>query len=120
MKLRLSRFWAGAFWLCLMAVSALALLPDPDGDLPSSGWDKGNHLLAFATLAGLALQAFPRRKQAIVPGLALYGGLIEILQALTPYRQAEWRDFLADALGAVLGLVLAAGLRRQFPRLASI
>jgi VanZ family protein len=35
--------------------------------------------------------------------LLLYGGLIEVLQALTPYRYAEWFDVLANAAGLLIG-----------------
>ena len=57
--LRQPRLWAWLFWLCLASVTALALLPDPDGELPSVNWDKGNHLIAFGTLAFLARLAYP-------------------------------------------------------------
>ena len=40
------------------------------------------------------------------------GGLIELLQSLTPYRSAEWADWLADGLGLLLGKVLVPVLAR--------
>src|SRR5690606_16280335 len=52
--------WRLAFAVCLLAVLTLALLPDPDPRL-STGWDKGNHLLAFAVLTFLGCAAFPGR-----------------------------------------------------------
>jgi len=45
-------------------------------------------------------------------GLLVYGGLLEIAQGLTPNRQAEWADLLADALGLLLALGLAQGWQR--------
>ena len=100
-------WWRGAFWACALAVLVLALMP-PTPRMPSTGWDKSNHLLAFGTLALLGRRAWPRRAVAWLAGLLLaYGGLIEILQSFTPDRSAEWADLLADALGIGCGLALA-------------
>lgn len=95
--------WRLAFALCLIAVLTLALLPDPDPRL-STGWDKGNHLLAFATLAFLGCWALRGHWLIVVIGLLGYGVLIEVLQSLTGYRYAEWADLLADGLGILVGL----------------
>jgi VanZ family protein len=43
----------------------------------------------------------------VLAALLAYGGLIEILQSLTPYRSAEWADLLADGLGLAIGLLVA-------------
>lgn len=40
----------------------------------------------------------------------LWGGGIEIVQGLTPYRSAEWADWAADALGATMGTLVAMAL----------
>ncbi len=34
------------------------------------------------------------------------GGLLELWQALLPYRSAEWLDFVADAAGAAAASVM--------------
>lgn len=110
--------WRLAFVLCLLAVLVLALLPDPDPRL-STGWDKGNHLLAFATLAFLGCAALEGGWLVVFIGLIVYGVLIEVLQGLTGYRFAEWADVLADGLGILVGLGLYALLRaaeRRLPR----
>lgn len=101
-----------AFWLCALAVLVLSLMPTVP-QLPSTGWDKSNHLLGFAVLAMLGRLAWPRHVVRIALALLAYGALIEGLQALTPYRLAEGADLLADALGIVLGLVLAGRLARR-------
>ncbi|HEY5571072.1 MAG TPA: VanZ family protein [Bacteroidales bacterium] len=37
----------------------------------------------------------------------LYGGLIEVLQGeFFPERSGDWKDFLSDAIGAVVGLCI--------------
>lgn len=100
-----------AFWLCALAVLVLSLIPQADR-LPSTGWDKSNHLLGFAVLAGLGCLAWPSRAPGVMASLLAYGALIEGLQALTPHRWAEWADLLADALGVALGWLLAQVLGR--------
>lgn len=106
---RLERLFKAVFALCALAVMVLSLLPlGPDA--PSLGWDKANHLTAFALLAALGCRAYPNRTAAVMTGLLAYGGLIEVLQSFTGYRMAEWADLLADALGLPLGWVLARWL----------
>lgn len=91
-----------AFWVAAAGVLILSLAPTSP-ELPSTGWDKTNHLFGFFTLALLGLPAYPSRRLQVVIGLLLFGGLIELLQSLTPYRFAEWADWLADGLGIGVG-----------------
>ena len=95
-----------AFWLCLVVVLTLSLMP-PRVPMPTTGWDKANHALAFAVLAVLGLRSYPGRVYGLLLGLLAYGGAIELLQALTPYRTADFRDLLADGVGLLLGWQLA-------------
>lgn len=99
---RASAVWRWTFWACLLAVLVLSLIPAPPKSL-STGWDKGNHLLAFAVSCVLGQVAYPGRRSVVLMGLVAYGALIEVLQSFTPQRQAEWVDWLADGLGILLG-----------------
>lgn len=94
--------YAKLFWACVAGVLVLSLLPVPE-QLPSTGWDKSNHLLGFGVLAFLGGLAYPRQTLPVLAGLLTYGALIEVLQAMTPHRYAEWGDLLADALGVAVG-----------------
>jgi VanZ family protein len=107
----MSRYWKPAFWLCAIALLALSLAP-VSPELPTTGWDKSNHFVGFATLALLGLPAYPRYRLAVLAGLVLYGGLIEVLQSFTTYRQAEWLDLLADAIGVAGGFALYLPIQR--------
>jgi VanZ family protein len=94
-------FWAG--------LVPLESLPGPDFELKDKAW----HLLAFGGLSGLLARAIAhfRRdallaaRDAALVGVAL-GGLLELLQGLTPYRSPDWADFVADSLGAALAYLL--------------
>lgn len=99
------RLWRLAFLMCLVAVLTLSLVPTTPETL-TTGWDKTNHLLGFAMLAVLGCCSYPGRTLAVLAALLGYGALIEGLQSLTPYRFAEWGDWLADALGLLAGWLL--------------
>lgn len=101
------KVWRILLALTLFAVLVLCLLPPSSGVLPTTGWDKSNHMLAFGTLGFLGIRSWPSRAVVVLAALLAYGGLIEILQSLTPYRSAEWADLLADGLGLAIGLLVA-------------
>jgi VanZ family protein len=105
-------------WYLLGAILTLAVIVSglvPAHDLPH--WrisDKFEHLVAYTALAvwfGGLLP--PRRYWQLGLALLALGGGIEIAQGLMGLgREADWRDFYADALGAAFGLSLSlAGLQ---------
>lgn len=104
LKIGLLSRWT--FWACVFTILVLSLVP-PSPPMPSTGWDKANHALAFATLAFLAHKAWPGRIRVVLPSLLFYGALIECLQSFTPDRHAEWGDIWADSLGLLAGDILA-------------
>jgi VanZ family protein len=93
------------FWSALVFAFVMAILPQPPA-LPGDPGDKLLHMLAFFVLGGFAAFAYPRlRLLTIFLGLAVFGGVIEIVQAIPELgREASWLDWLADvgALGFVL------------------
>lgn len=98
------------------------LVPQPPS-AADTGWDKLNHVLAFAgpMFAGLAAQARPDRRSllALAAGLLAWGAGQELLQAQLPPRQGELADWLADAVGVAAGAMAyaaaAAWFRRRTP-----
>ena len=102
-------FWRFIFFITAMAVLFLAIAPTST-PLPTTGWDKSNHIIAFAVLAYLGRQAFLQNAFKIIIGLIAYGGLIELMQTFTPTRSGEWQDLLADVVGIFAGLFLAKRL----------
>lgn len=102
---RLTPWWRAALLLLLCVITLLALSPAPPQQF-DLGWDKLNHVAAFATLAVVALWGRCGSLWRVGGALLAYGGLIEVLQSYTPNRTGEWPDLLADGVGIALGLVL--------------
>lgn len=95
-------------------IGVLTLVPlNIPKDMPGS--DKHHHLIAFAALALPTAALAPRLLWVLLPLLALYGALIEVLQPFVE-RSGDPRDALADGLGLLigsgLGLLLSRPLRR--------
>ena len=109
------RFLKVLFWMSFVVINILALSPAPY--IPPleifNWWDKAQHAIAFATLAVLAVLAYPEgSKRRIALLLIGQGVLIEVLQYFSGYRYGDWQDALADGVGVLLGLGLAAWLMR--------
>lgn len=118
-RLPLSRTtWWVLFWLQVAAVTVLMLVPRPPSAV-DTGWDKLNHVLAFAgpCFAGLVALNPARWRTGALLALALlaWGGGLEMLQNLLPPRSGDWADLLADAIGVGLG-ALAYALAARGPR----
>lgn len=90
----------------------------PEG-VPLPGNDKIGHALAFFSVGIAQYLAFfthdwPRpgrggagaRFALSTVGATLVGGLLEVVQMFLPFRNAEFADLLADAVGATLGACL--------------
>lgn len=102
MKASRERLFRLAFWVIAGSVLVLSLLPQ-DVPLPSSGWDKFNHLIAYQVLAVTGFLAYPRRMMGVAFGVIAYSGVIELLQAFSGYRFGDWLDLLANSVGVLLG-----------------
>lgn len=77
--------------------------------------DKLAHLSGFFLLAALAQAGYESRRTARRLMLALlgYGLLIELVQALLPWREFSLWDWVADAAGVALCVALAYWLRQR-------
>jgi VanZ family protein len=112
-------FWRLAFWTCAAVVLVLALLP-ADALMPSTGWDKANHALAFAVLGFLGLRSHRSAAWTVLLSLLAYGGAIELLQGWFTVRTPDLTDLLADAVGLVAALAPQGWrvIRSRTPRAA--
>jgi len=95
------------FWSSLLGIFVLSLLPGEQ--LPPQVvqiWDKAQHALGFLWLGLCGHSAYPRRPLTVLAGIMLAGVVIELAQAITPWRQADWQDWIADAVGALAASIL--------------
>jgi len=110
---RHARFWYVLGGLLILAVVIASLVPARD--LPRMHVsDKIEHLVAYLSLAVWFAGLVPVRHYLwLALALLALGGGIEIAQGLMGLgREADWRDFFADAKGTGLGLLLGLiGLR---------
>ena len=101
----------------------LILAVIPEGPNLSAGHlDKIAHLCEYLLFAWLLLQAIRASPTAGgEPTYRLwawiyatsYGVLIELIQAMVPWRSAEWGDALANAAGAALGVWVGKRIPRE-------
>lgn len=101
-----------AGWVLLFALVAIGSLLPP-GDLPPMwpGLDKLQHFLGYALLSAYAVMLFARmRPQALAAlGVIAFGIVIEFVQATwTAERIGDSADAMANALGALAGLLIAS------------
>jgi VanZ family protein len=97
-------------WAGFIAVGAVV----PVDHVPGGGWfDKVVHLCEYALLAWLMMTA-ARSNGATLPSAfvwssalsILYGGMLELVQLMLPYRKGDWQDFGVNAIGTLLGIGL--------------
>lgn len=101
--------------LIAVMIAAATLMPARmQGGVPGS--DKLHHLVAFAALIFPLACVRPRWIVRLSLVLAVYGGLIEVIQ---PYvgRGRELADWVADLAGIAIGAAAALGVNRAWHRL---
>ncbi|MCM1450181.1 MAG: VanZ family protein [Clostridiales bacterium] len=112
--------------LILLVILYLTLMPDPLPDTHVelfAGADKVVHAIMFAALAGAIVLDMVRFRRvdrlsagvvaAIVVVASLAGGGIELLQGtMNAGRSCDFYDFVADAVGAVAGALVALPIAR--------
>jgi hypothetical protein len=99
----MSTLFRAAFWLACLAVAVLSLLPVDQ--LPSGvfdWWDKAQHALGFLVLAVLGLLGYSAFVGRLVPGSLGFGAVIEFAQVATGWRNGDWQDWFADAVGVAV------------------
>ena len=103
----LATFARPLFWAALVFAVTMALLPHPPHVVGQLG-DKSQHMLAFGTLAVLAVAGWPRAELLrIGERLSFAGALIEVLQSIPALgRDCDVRDWLADTTVIVAVLIV--------------
>ena len=114
----IERLWRAGGWLGVVLTLLVSLMPPA---LDSGGHtDKIVHLAGYAVLMFWWAQLVTRRRWKLAIAVVLFGIAIEGLQGLTPARQPDPLDALANSGGVLLGW-LAAHLLPNLPaRLAAL
>jgi hypothetical protein len=112
----IDRLFQLLFWSAFVFALVMGNLPQPPA-LSGNPSDKVLHVLAFLVLAGLAAFAYPRVPLIVIFfGLVIFGGAIEIVQAVPELdREPSWLDWLADVVAAA-AVLLAVGAMRFLRR----
>jgi VanZ family protein len=108
------RLLVTAYFIALLAAT---LAPVPDVAYPPSDYDKPVHVILFAGLGFLLhwyLSWRSGRSGVLVPFTLTLGvaALIEVVQGVLPFRNADEWDFVAGAAGAVVGVAASYVVRR--------
>ena len=116
-------WWSWHVWPALLDAVAIlvvgSLRAAPPGAERFS--DKTLHGIAFGIFAWLAARAirfsrpaWPISRVLIAGFLAssALGGGLELWQGLLPYRDSEFLDFVADAIGAAIVMLLTGAVRQ--------
>ena len=111
------KYWVPSL-LYMALIFAISSLEQPPLPTPQFEWltiDKLYHFIEYAILGGLLAWAFVKARPSVVPsqwvwGLAavisiLYGVSDEWHQTFVPGRCATVADWVADALGSVVGVL---------------
>jgi hypothetical protein len=110
----IERLWWMAGWFGIALTLAVSLMPPALGD-DSGHADKLVHLFGYAFLMFWWAQLVTRQRWKLAVAVVLYGIVIELLQDLTPARQPDLLDALANSGGVLLGW-LAAGQLPDLPQ----
>lgn len=98
--------WQALAWLSIAAVIVLSLTPQAPS-IPVEQGDKWGHVAAYAVVMMWLVQLYERPAHArLAWGVLALGIGLEFAQALTPYRQFDYYDMLADSLGVSIGWLL--------------
>jgi VanZ family protein len=109
-ELRWTTFWWICDWTITLAVVVGSLIPPREFPAPIAFFnDKFLHFIAYFLMTiWFAGSMNPRRYVWLVVGLCTLGAVVEWVQYLLGFgRDADWRDFVADALGVFIALALA-------------
>ena len=116
------KYWI-SMALCILILVLCFINTGSLPEVPMTNFDKLVHALMFLALSGAVFfdnTCYLRRAiggQRIFWGSLLLpvgvGGCIEIVQTFLPYRSGDWKDFLFDCVGAILGCLIGWLINRR-------
>ncbi|MFZ5576263.1 MAG: VanZ family protein [Pseudomonadota bacterium] len=115
----ITRLWRAGGWLGIALTLVFSLGPPTVGE-DDSGLDKLAHLAGYALLMFWWAQLVVARRWRLALAVIAFGAAIELLQGLTPARQPDPVDALANATGVLLGWGIARLLPHLPTRIAAL
>jgi VanZ family protein len=111
--LRRSRYFKILFYIALVVVFCLAIVPDDHVHIAWKYADKIKHASAFFVLSFLLNRASSTIQHRLrnMGALLLFGIFIEFVQYFFPERESSFSDILADLVGILLFQLLYSLLR---------
>ena len=103
----LRNIWLALGWLWVVVVFYLCLMRNPPEPLTFSHADKLEHLLTYTWLMLWFCQLPGVGRLRLAAALLAMGVAIEVLQGMEGFRNFEYADMAADAVGVLLGWLLA-------------
>ena len=116
---QLTRLWLVGGWLGILVTLVLSLTP-PLLDEGSGHTDKIVHLGGYAVLMFWWAQLITRQRWKLAVAVIVFSIMIELLQGLTPNRQPDVLDALANSCGVLLGWFAARFLPNLPDRLVAL
>jgi VanZ family protein len=106
------RIYQAGFVAYTLLIAGLSLSPATG---TSQLWDKPLHLAAYTIflLLGSPLCRKAEHLYWMAAGIFAYSGFIEVAQHFVPGRYMSAGDMAANAMGVILGLLLARSLERR-------
>jgi VanZ family protein len=108
------------YWLAILIATHVPLAKSQS---PGRSWDKLGHLAAFAGLSALLCLTGAtlwrpswRLYTGVFMVVAVYGAADEFSQRFSPGRFSDFRDWIADMLGAGIGILCFAVIYHFAPR----
>jgi VanZ family protein len=115
----LQKLWRVGGWLGVVVTVVVSLMP-PVLNESGTHTDKLVHLAGYAVLMFWWAQLVVERRWGLALAVMLFGISIELLQGLTPNRQPDMLDALANSGGVLLGWLVARLLPNLPERLAAL
>ena len=108
------KFWLALGWLLIAAVIYLSLTPHPI-EIDVEQGDKLGHTIAYLGMMLWFAQLYQRRSHVWWGlGFIALGVVLEYLQGWSGYRDFEYMDMMADAVGVAVGWLLGGTAMARF------
>ena len=93
-------------WIFVVGIVVATVVPA--SDRPETGVKHAyEHLLAFVLLGSVFTLAYSHRLMVLLISGVVFTLLLELVQIPLPTRHARFEDFIVDAVGVCLGVLLA-------------